>query len=156
MSSARANANQALYLAKILLSGWGKAQDAAQVPAATIDQAYLPAVRAHLRHAYGWFLLEICNADPPADGHPPGRCAELPTVPEGKATPGELREFAQLEADGWLADMLDDGAPPAAAPSSPGNLASPVTAGPGREAATQWATQLEQRFARMRDSLEEC
>ena len=59
MNAARANANQALYLAKILLGAWRRDSDAAEVADATLRQAYLPAVRTHLVQAYGWFLLEV-------------------------------------------------------------------------------------------------
>ena len=118
----------------------------------TLTQAYLPAVRTHLGHAYGWFLLEITRPGALPE-QPPASLAELPDIAEGKALPGEILEFQRLEAQGWIADMLaGDGA--AGPVASSGNLARPVTlAGPGQ--AEHWAAQLQSLFDRMGDSLDE-
>lgn len=152
MSSARGQANHALYLAKILLAAWRRDLAAESIAARTLAQAYLPAVRAHLSAAYGWFLLEIIRPGALPD-KPPRRLAELPEIAQGKAVPGEIREFQQLEQFGWVADMLSDDlstqAPPAA-----GNLAqSAPEAGP--EQVQHWAEQLQSLFDRMADSLDE-
>lgn len=152
MSSARGQANHALYLANILLAGWRRDLDAQTVAARTLAQAYLPAVRDHLVSAYGWFLLDITR--PGALPDQPPRClAELPDIAAGKAVPGEIREFEQLELSGWLAEMLADDSQPST-PTSTGNLAvAAPDAGP--EQAQHWADQLQSLFDRMGDSLDE-
>ena len=79
MSSLRGQANQGLYLAKILLGAWQRDLDAQQLPAKALGAAYLPAVRLHLRRAYGWFLLEISRPDQ-APVEPPTCTSKLPHV----------------------------------------------------------------------------
>ena len=105
MSTPRAQANQSLYLAKILLSAWEQALSAEDTPALTLEQAFLPAVRTHLMQSYGWFLLEVTGFDVPPDGQPPRAVAQLPEIAAGKAIPGEVREFERLEGGGWLAAL---------------------------------------------------
>lgn len=156
MSSARSRANHSLYLAKILVQSWRAALTEENVPASALNQAFLPAARDHLLQSYGWFLLEVSGAEIPDSGRPPESCAELPGIPAGKAVSGEIREFQQLEAQGWLAEIL---APAAAAPQtgrSVGNLAVTAGEGAGWEQVRHWLSSLESQFARMRDSLEEC
>ncbi len=95
MSSLRGQANQGLYLAKILLAAWQRDLDAESLPARAVGEAYLPAMRLHLRRAYGWFLLEISRPDQ-APPEPPSTTSELPDVGTGKAVPPEIRECAIL------------------------------------------------------------
>lgn len=152
MSSARGHANHALYLARILLAAWRRDIEAESVAAVTLTAAYLPAVRAHLASAYGWFLLEITRPGALPD-NPPRGVYELPEIGAGKALPGEIREFQKLEERGWIGDMLAaDG--PAAVASSASNLAvaAPLS---GPEQASLWADQLQAMFDRMGDSLDE-
>ena len=156
MSSARANANQALYLAKILHHSWHGALAAQELPLNTLNQAFLPAVRGHLQRAYGWFLLELAGADTPADG-PPRRCEELPPVPAGRAVPGELRELARLETEGFLAGVL--ATEPSAAPAATrraGLVAARVDEGPDHAQVGHWIADFESMCERMRNSLDEC
>ncbi|QFU76151.1 hypothetical protein EY643_11025 [Halioglobus maricola] len=152
MSSARGRANQSLYLARILLQAWRGDLAAETVAGKTLASAYLPATRAHLANAYGWFLLEI--ARPGAlPSSPPQSLAELPEIAEGKAIAGELREFQHLEQDGWIGEMLAADTMPVQA-LSPNNLAvSAVESGP--EQVETWANLLQQLFDRMGDSLDE-
>ena len=151
MSSARGQANHALYLAGILIDAWRRDLEAESVATVTLTQAYLPAVRSHLTRAYGWFLLEISRPDQPPP-EPPTCTGELPEVVTGKAVPPEIRECAILEREGWLAQVLEEGGAPVVSSSS--NLAMPVT-DPGLPEATQWVEQLRQLFDRMGDSLDE-
>ncbi len=154
MGSARGQANHALYLARILLAAWRRDLDAESVAATTLSSAYLPGVREHLCAAYGWFLLEITR--PTALPDQPPRClAELPEIAAGKALPGEILEFQQLEEGGWLGDMLSSGCEghTPAAPNS-GNLAVPAALS-GPDQASLWADQLQSMFDRMGDSLDE-
>ena len=87
MSSARGQANHALYLARILLAAWRRDLAAEAVATITLTQAFLPAVRLHLGHAYGWFLVEITRPGG-LPVQPPQCVAELPEVADGKAVPG--------------------------------------------------------------------
>lgn len=155
MSSPRGLANHHLYLGRLLLAAWQREREAGQVPAATLDQAFAPGCHAHLLQAYGWFLLAIVGPEElPAS--PPAGVSELPSQPAGKAVPGEVREFEQLEQGGWLADLLAwQPALPGAARRGPGNLARTVTTSAGPEDFTTWAGELEALFDRMGDSLDE-
>ncbi|TDG13759.1 hypothetical protein E2F43_09590 [Seongchinamella unica] len=152
MSSARGQANHALYLAKILLAAWRRELAAESISAVTLAQAYLPGVRGHLGHAYGWFLLEIIRPGALPE-QPPASLAELPEIAEGKAVPGEIVEFQRLEAEGWIGDMLA-GESVAGPTASAGNLATTAPAA-GPEQAEQWVLQLQSLFDRMGDSLDE-
>jgi hypothetical protein len=154
MSSQRAQANHGLYLAKIQLSGWRHALAAQDIPAGTLTQAYLPAVREHLLAAYGWFLLEVSGTEQ-AGGKPPRGCAGLPDVAAGRAVPGEVREFQQLETSGWLAELLAEGYIPARTAPMQGNLAVATPEPTGCEQVQQWINSLEVLFDRMSDSLDE-
>jgi hypothetical protein len=76
-------------------------------------------------------------------------------MPEGRVFPGEINEFRQLEARGWLADMLRDQELVMAAPRQQGNLAVAAIDLPGAEQVGRWLEQLEALFERMGDSLDE-
>ena len=153
MSSYRAQANHALYLARILTAGWQRELDAANVPVTVLAQAYEPAVCDHLASAYGWFLLEITQPDP-APELPPRGCGELPPPPPGRVLPGEVREFSQLEREGWLGELLRDRRGLVSRGRSVGNLASAELA-TGPEDCAAWADRLQDLFDRMGDSLDE-
>jgi hypothetical protein len=155
MSSCRGRANHSLYLAKILLAAWQRECDGQILPQRVLCQAYLPAVRSHLLDAYGWFLLAITGATQ-LPHSPPQRCDDLPELPPGKAIPGEILEFRQLETAGWLADLLEGWTDTGATPvRGPGNL---VTAAefPTPEQAQSWVDGLSEHFERMGNNLEEC
>lgn len=152
MSSAQGLANHGLYLGRILLAAWQSEVEAAQTPASILSQAYLPAVRAHLVRAYGWFLLEILRPEP-LPAVPPRGCAELPGLAAGKALPGEIRELARLEQSGWIGDMLAAEAALPAAGSADNLAVAESVVGPAE--ARRWADALQALFDRMGDSLEE-
>lgn len=158
MSATRGNANQSLYLARILLDGWGGAVTQQSVAQPVLTQAYLPAVREHLINAYGWFLLETAGHEDWNDVLPRA-VADLPAVPNGKATSGEVREFEALESDGWLCSLLAelDFSRPVVSPRSRArnNLAVAATAGASREDAENWHMHLSDVISRMRDSFDE-
>ncbi len=155
MSRGRARANHSLYLAKILLSAWRHESARESLPQRVLSQAFLPAVRLHLLDAYGWFLLDISGAtDLPPE--PPHSVTEMPAPPGGKAVPGEVREFQQLEQAGWLHDLqqaLIESS--GAVRPSPGNLATAADF-PDPSQAQGWADALGSCFDRMGDSLDEC
>lgn len=159
MSSARGLANHHLYLARILLGAWQRDIRAEDIPARTLVQAYAPGCHRHLRLAYGWFLLAILAPDelPP---EPPAAVAALPERPAGQVLPAEIKEFALLERDGWLGEMLawQAGVPARPAPKrSPDNLARAGSEGGGEHADfSAWSERLEALFLRMSDSLDEC
>lgn len=154
MSSARANANQALYLAKIQHRYWRVALDAEDVPQITLNQAFLPAVAAHLQRAYGWFLLELTGAERVLDDAPPLNVAQLPPVAEGKAVSGELRELQQLEQTGFLAGVLSQQCAAAAAPVS-GEIAAVQQETPDFADVEVWIEEFAALCERMRNSLDE-
>lgn len=153
----RGRANHHLYLARLLIDGWEAQGATGEAPAPTLDAAYAPAVREQLIAAYGWYLLAVSDPTGDAVGPPPRCAAELPAPPAGRAVAGELREFAQLEEAGWLADML---APLPEGPPSPrqqpGNLLGAERLLPDVREARGWHRRLSETLARMNDSLEEC
>ena len=155
MSSGRARANHSHYLAKILLSAWRAEADKQSLPQRVLSQAFLPAIRLHLLDAYGWFLLDISGiTDLPPE--PPHSATALPDPPDGKAVPGEIREFLQLEQEGWLRDLqqaLVD--PPTVVRATPGNLATAADFSQPPQA-QDWVDALGSSFERMGDSLDEC
>ncbi len=156
MSGARALANHELYLARILLDCWEQALARQELPATALGEAFHSAVREHLKLAYGWFLLEVLGIDS-LPGAPPAGCGTLPPLAPGKAEPGEIREFRQLEQGGWLGELL--AAPPRGlrpAGSAMSNLAVPAPELPGPQRLRDWLEALETMFDRMGDSLDEC
>jgi hypothetical protein len=154
VSSNRALANHKLYLAKIQLASWRQALAAESVAATTLSQAFLPAVRAHLLDAYGWFLLEVTGSEQ-ATERPPQCCADLPDTAIGKALPGEIHEFRHLETEGWLGQLLAEPALQQSAVRSAGNLVADASELPAWEQAQSWIEQLALLFERMSDSLDE-
>lgn len=153
MGGYRAQANHALYLARILATGWQRAIEEAHTPGISLAQAYEPAICNHLIAAYGWFLLEITQPDP-APELPPRGCEQLPPPPEGRVLPGEVLEFRQLEQRGWLRDLLRERGGAVARARTQGNLAS-AAASMGPADFMTWADRLEALFGRMSDSLDE-
>ncbi len=155
LTDSRARANRELYLARIVLGAWRRELDRQLVPAGTLAQAFQGGARAHLVAAYGWFLLAICRTGLPAAGIPRG-CAELPTMPQGQVYPPEINEFRQLEAAGWLGEMLRDAPEEVPAIRRPGNLAIEPGNLPALEQVENWLDRLEALIERMGDSLDEC
>lgn len=155
MSTPRGLANHHLYLARLVLGAWARERAAEDVPAATLAEAFGPGCHDHLVRAYGWFLLAVASPDAIPDTAP-ARVADLPPLPAGKAVSGEIREFEQLEREGWLADMLAwQPQRPGQATRAVGNLArsTPDTGGHGRFEG--WVDALDRQFQRMSDSLDE-
>ncbi|MDO8862412.1 hypothetical protein Q6D67_11940 [Haliea sp. E1-2-M8] len=154
MSSPRGQANHRLYLARLLLAAWRRDLAAEDIPASVLAQAFGPAVRSHLLDAYGWFLLDLQQpAQLPAT--PPHSVTALPPVAPGKAVPAEIAEFAQLEQQGWLAELLQE---PGAEQHrrSAASLAAPAAHLLDPDSLQAQAQLLDDAFARMGDFLDEC
>lgn len=153
MSKSRGQANHSLYLAKILLEAWRQGCSDESLPQRVLCQAYLPAVRLHLLDAYGWFLLDVTGVTEAPEG-PPHSCDALSGPPDGKAEPGEIREFRRLESDGWLAELQQGEVNVSSVATSPGNLAA-VADFPDPDHVASWVDGLSACFERMADSLDE-
>ena len=143
-----------MYLAKIVLAAWRGQVAQEQIPAGTLAQAFYPAVRDHLIAAYGWFLLLISQSEWPLPALPRS-CEQLPPLPEGKVFPGEINEFRQLEANGWLRDMLAPTVLDMPTVQQSGNLATVGADIHDMQQAALWLAQLNSLFDRMGDSLDE-
>ncbi len=158
MSSLRARANHALYLARIQISAWQDQVGREQVPVTTLAQAFLPAAGNHLRTAYGYFLLTLVGATQ-LEASLPTTVADLPEIPQGQMLPPEVAEFQILEREGWLADMLAAVdlniaiRSPAIAATQTLSLTPAASASP--EQALAWCDALQTLFDRMSDSLDE-
>lgn len=156
MARSRGEANEALYRARILLSAWDTARAEGRWPEHQLLAAYLPAVRLHLRSAYGWFLLAVSGEEEAAVSEPPATVAQLPEPPAGRERPPELAEFARLEHVGWLADMLAVETARPAPMVAGNNLLGSDRETPGFAVASRWAQSLADTMQRMDDSLNEC
>jgi len=150
----RARANHALYLAKILLAAWRRELERQDLPAVILAQAFHGAVRMHLEAAYGWFLLAVSQSEP-VPGQLPSSCEQLPAPPEGRVLPPEINEFRQLEASGWLREMLSSTVPEPPPPRQRDNLATAGSALADIARPEHWLRELESLFSRMGDALDE-
>lgn len=155
MTRTRGAANQCLYRARILLDSWESARAAGRFPEDQLTGAFLPAVRAHLRAAYGWFLLATAGVDEAVSDRLPSSTADLAPPEAGRSHPPELREFALLEARGWLGELLDDPVTGTIASAAAGLLGSD-RAPPGHAVARRWADELTATMQRMDDFRAEC
>ena len=104
MSHPLAYANQSLYHASILLSGWRAELDRGTVPEIQVNQAYASPVQTKLLDGYGWLLLAACRIRQLPDS-PPRSVNELPPLPAGLVRPAEVEACAQLEQSGWVAAL---------------------------------------------------
>ena len=143
-----------MYRARILLQGWELSLARHSRAAEAVDRAYRPAVQAALGEAYGWFLMVMAGIEDPSEPDPPRRCTDLPAPETGLASAPELHEFAQLEREGWLGQMLADYRfEPGAARAT---LLGSDRQAPGHALVALWADRLQATMARMDDSLSEC
>ncbi|MDP5053698.1 MAG: hypothetical protein NWP69_07910 [Congregibacter sp.] len=166
MSRTRGEANSALYRARILLEAWDTMRSGSTHTSTALLEGFLPAVRLHLMDAYGWFLLSVAGVEESSQIAVPRSTRDLPPTAPGKSPAPELGEFAQLERDGWLSQMLkdyrqdknEDNRPRAPGQGSSGlqNLLVSDRQPPGYAVAQAWADSLEAIMARMDDSLTEC
>jgi hypothetical protein len=159
MASSRGAANAALYRAQTLLAAWERLLVESPEAEEHLRATFLPGVREHLLHAYGWFLLAVAGVEDTGSRTPPRSTAEVPDVEPGKALPPELREFRILEEEGWVGDLIT--AEPLAAPanvvrSSSADLLGSSRTAPGLAVAGTWAQRLETTMQRMDDLLAEC
>lgn len=157
MAGSRGKANQSLYRARILLDAWDRARDEG-VRDDHLLETFLPAVRLHLREAYGWFLLAVSGHEEPLENHLPVSTTDIPAPELGRARSPELQEFAALEGEGWLAQMLEEGTPgqSVALQTPPTALLGSDREAPGYAVARDWSRRLAETMARMDDSLNEC
>ncbi|MEM1402406.1 MAG: hypothetical protein AAGG55_03670 [Pseudomonadota bacterium] len=158
MPRTRGAANQSLYRARIALEAWDQARDASRHADAQLTATFLPAVQLHLKQAYGWFILAVSGRETADWSELPGSTDQLAAPDAGKSVPPELREFALLESEGWLKDMLAPWKEPdARSPmSAPEQLLTSDRSLPGFALAKQWVQRLNTLMDRMDDSLAEC
>ena len=76
-------------------------------------------------------------------------------MPAGRVFPAEINECRQLEAAGWLGDMLREREHVLPGVRQQGNLAVAAGELPGSEQLERWLAALEALFERMGDSLDE-
>ena len=106
MSHPLAYANQSLYHANILLSGWCTELQRGSVPQNQVNQAYAGPVQTKLLDGYGWLLLAACRIRQLPDS-PPRSVSDLPPLPPGLVRPAEVEARAQVEQNGWVAALKD-------------------------------------------------
>lgn len=163
MSRARGEANRGLYRAKILLEAWDAMRTSSVHSEAALIDGFLPAVRAHLLEAYGWFLLAVSGADDGERVSLPQSTQDLAAPEPGRALMPEIAEFAQLEANGWVAQLIGasvhdnhKGSGNQRAGGSASGLLVSDHQPLGFAVASAWADSLASTMTRMDDSLAEC
>ena len=133
--------------------------EGAHSEAALID-GFLPALRGHLKEAYGWFLLSLAGIEDSAKETRPQSTGELPGPDAGKALSPEIAEFSQLESSGWLAQMLSDDGDQRYANDTQSQLTQGLLVSDreplGYPVVLAWADALTAIMTRMDDSLSEC
>ena len=104
MSHPLAYANQCLYHADILISAWQHSVQNSEVLDTQVALAFAPPVQSKLLDGYGWLLLAACRIrqTPKVVPH---SVAQLPPLPAGLVHPAEVEACAQLESDGWIAEL---------------------------------------------------
>ena len=151
MSHPLAYANQSLYHASILLSGWRAELTRQVAPEPQVTLAYAPGVREHLLDGYGWLLLAACRIRQ-APEKPPHSVADLPTLPDGIVPPAEVEACAQLEESGWVAGLRA----PITAMATPRRSDSlAVEMGTSLDQFDVWAKNLGQLAEQIADAIDE-
>jgi hypothetical protein len=141
MNGPRSLANHSRYLATLQMEAWQRALSDDNRPGWIVDAAFAPAVRWHLRQAYGWLLLaaaRVAQAPP----QPPHSVSELPGLAPGIAMSAELVRCEDLETDGWLSDMLAP-LPTASPPPRQSNLLATKRSTPDLDQYRLWAEALD-------------
>ena len=151
MSHPLAYANQSLYHASILLSGWRAELDRGSVPENQVNQAYASPVQTKLLDGYGWMLLVACRIRQLPDS-PPRSVSELPPLPEGLVRPAEVEACAQLEQSGWVAALK---APLSESPMVRRSESLAVETGVNLAQFEDWAQQLAGLAEAVSDAIDE-
>lgn len=151
MSHPLAYANQSLYHASILLSGWQRALTEENIPESQVTLAYAPAVQTRLLDSYGWLLLAACRVRQAPD-KPPHSVRDLPTLPAGLVHPAEVEACAQLEKGGWVAALQ---APVTDKPPVRRADSLAVEQGVSREQFEEWSHKLVSLAQQVADAIDE-
>jgi len=104
LSHPLAYANQCLYHADILISAWQHSAQNSEVLDTQVALAFAPPVQSNLLNGYGWLLLAACRIRQTPEVVPHA-VAQLPPLPTGLVLPAEVEVCAQLESDGWIAEL---------------------------------------------------
>ena len=155
MGPALGRANQKLYHAAILTRLLSAERAREQVPLAVLLDAIGVPARQHLLDAYGWLLVALVDpAELPQD--PPGDMDAL-VAAYGLSEPlrGELVELRQLEATGWLGELVSASVTPGAAASPVNSELSLVARAWDDGQLEEWRRQLEDLIDRLSHGLDE-
>ena len=151
MSHPLAFANQSLYHAGILLSAWSHAKASGEAPERAITLAFAAPVQARLLDGYGWLLLAACRIRQ-APATPPHSVDNLPPLPVGLVRPAEVEACAELELNGWIADLRSPvDRQPTVRPAN--SLAVEVAT--SLEQFQEWSTRLKDLAAQIADAIDE-
>lgn len=151
MSHPLAFANQSLYHAGILLSAWSHAKASGEAPERAITLAFAAPVQARLLDGYGWLLLAACRIRQ-APETPPHSVDNLPPIPAGLVLPAEVTACAELELNGWIADLRSPiDRQPTVRPAN--SLAVEVAT--SLEQFQEWSTRLKDLAAQIADAIDE-
>ena len=151
MSHPLAYANQSLYHASILLSGWRAELERGSIPENQVNHAYASPVRTGLLEGYGWLLLAACRIRQVPDS-PPRSVNDLPPLPAGLVRPAEVEACAQLEQNGWVSALQ---APISDSPVIRRSDSLAVEMGVNLRQFESWAQQLAELAETIADAIDE-
>ena len=151
MSHSLAYANQSLYHASILLSGWRGELERGRVSQNQVNQAYASPVQIKLLDGYGWLLLAACRIRQ-LPYSPPRSVSDLPPLPAGLVRPAEVDACAQLEQNGWVAALK---APISDSPAVRRSDSLAVETGVNLAQFEDWAQQLAGLAKTVADAIDE-
>ena len=151
MSHSLAYANQSLYHASILLSGWRAELERGRASQNQVNQAYASPVQVKLLDGYGWLLLAACRIRQIPDS-PPRSVSDLPPLPAGLVRPAEVDVCAQLEQSGWVAALK---APISDSPAVRRSDSLAVETGVNLAQFEDWAQQLAGLVETVADAIDE-
>lgn len=113
--------------------------------------AFAPPVQSKLLDGYGWLLLAACRVRQAPDV-PPHSVEQLPPLPAGLVHPAEVEACAQLESDGWIAELK---APIEQAPVVRRSHSLAVEQGASSDQFFQWAQSLKALAQQIADGIDE-
>ena len=155
MSGALGLANKKLYHAAILTRLLAAERQREQVPVSVLLEAVAEPARRHLEQAYGWLLVALADrADLPPE--PPRTVTELiDAFRLEEPLRGELVELRQLEAGGWLGELVSGGTAPTRSTGRAGGELALAEQAWDEAQLREWHHRLEALIDRFSHGLEE-
>lgn len=155
MGDALRFANQKLYHAAILTRMLSDERERERIPLSVLLEAVGEPARQHLQAAYGWFLVALAGPSELPDAPPRNVSDLVATFGLGDPLRGELVELRQLEASGWLAELLASASPNVGGGQRREGVVPLVAQAWDDSRLAEWRGQLEGLIDRLSHGLEE-